>query len=254
MHLGVAAFQMEKRGIRTERGNINREIEVTNQKLRQLKARISKLQSWLKEEAANTEPPTLAEVIQGILSRREQSGKPGCYTAVNNLKAAAKMLNFLQENQIMDMDGLTEKMAGMFGEQREISEKLKPIDRRLKTLDGHISNAEKYLKYREVYGKYRRQPPKKQEAFYEAYRMELTHYEAAGRYLDGVMNGRTSIPLKAWKAEQEKLTAERKELSRRYLALKDEVKEAEHIRKGVYAILREENCKEQPTHKQDLDR
>ena len=254
VHLGVAAFQMEKRGIRTERGNINREIEVTNQKLRQLKARIFKLQSWLKEEAANTEPPTLAEVIQGILSRREQSGKPGCYTAVNNLKAAAKMLNFLQENQIMDMDGLTEKMAGMFGEQREISEKLKPIDRRLKTLEGHISNAEKYLKYREVYGKYRRQPPKKQEAFYEAYRMELTHYEAAGRYLDGVMNGRTGIPLKAWKAEHEKLTAERKELSRRYLALKDEVKEAEHIRKGVYAILREENCKEQPTHKQDLDR
>ena len=254
VHLGVAAFQMEKRGIRTERGNINREIEVTNQKLRQLKARISKLQSWLKEEAANTEPPTLAEVIQGILSRREQAGKPGYYSTVNNLKAAAKMLNFLQENQIVDMDGLTAKMAGMFGEQREISEKLKPIDRRLKALDGHISNAEKYLKYREVYGKYRRQPPKKQEAFYEAYRMELTHYEAAGRYLDGVMNGRTGIPLKAWKAEQEKLTAERKELSRRYLALKDEVKEAEQIRKGVYSILREENRKDQPTHKQDLNR
>ena len=84
------------------------------------------------------------------------------------------------------------------------------------------------MKYREVYGKYRRQPPKKQEAFYEAYRMELTHYEAAGRYLDGVMNGRTGIPLKAWKAEQ--------------------------IRKGVYAILREENRKEQLTHKHNLDR
>ena len=254
VHLGVAAFKMEKRGIRTERGNINREIEVTNQKLRQLKARISKLQSWLKEEAANTEPPTLAEVIQGILSRREQAGKPGYYSTVNNLKAAAKMLNFLQENQIMDMDGLTEKMAGMFGEQREISEKLKPIDRRLKTLDGHISNAEKYLKYRDVYRKYKQQKPKKQEAFYEAHRMELTHFEAAERYLNDVMNGRTGIPLKAWKAEQEKLTAERKQLSRRYAALKDEVKEAEQIRKGVHSILREENRKEQPAHKQDLDR
>ena len=42
--------------------------------------------------------------------------------------------------------------------------------------------------------------------------------------------------------------------ARRYLALKDEVKEAEQIRKGVYAILRKENRKEQPTHKQDLDR
>lgn len=254
VHLGVAAFQMDKRGIRTERGNLNREIEVKNQKQRQLKAHISKLQSWLKKEAANTEPPTLAEVIQGILSRREQTGKPGCYTAVNNLKAATKMLNFLQENQIMDMDGLTGKMAGMFKEQREISEKLKPIDRRLKTLDGHISNAERYLQYRDIYRKYKQQKPKKQEAFYEAHRMELTHFEAAERYLNDVMNGRTGIPLKAWKAEQEKLTAERKKLSRRYSTLKDEVKEAEQIRKGIYSILREENRKEQPAHKQDLER
>ena len=43
VHLGVAASAMEKRGIRTGRGDLNREIEVTNQKLRQLKARISKI-------------------------------------------------------------------------------------------------------------------------------------------------------------------------------------------------------------------
>ncbi|MFR0844187.1 MAG: hypothetical protein ACLSH2_06720 [Oscillospiraceae bacterium] len=115
-----------------------------------------------------------------------------------------------------------------------------------------IFQTPKYLKYREVYGKYRRQPPKKQEAFYEAYRMELTHYEAAGRYLDGVMNGRTGIPLKAWKAEQEKLTAERKELSRRYLALKDESKG----KRSRYGMAFTRSCgrrkpqKKQPTHKQ----
>ena len=58
-----------------ERVDLNREIEVTNQKLRQLKAHISKLQSWLKEETENTEPPTLADYIQGILSRKVQAGK-----------------------------------------------------------------------------------------------------------------------------------------------------------------------------------
>ena len=35
---------------------------------------------------------------------------------------------------------------------------------------------------------------------------------------------------------------------------KTEVKEAEQIRKGVYAILWEKNRNAQPTHKQDLDR
>ena len=65
---------MEKRSIHTERGDFNREIEVTNKRLRQLKARISKLQNWLKEETENTEPPTLADYIQSILSRKAQAG------------------------------------------------------------------------------------------------------------------------------------------------------------------------------------
>ena len=75
IHLGVAASQMEKRGIRTERGNINREIEVTNQALRQLRARIDKLQNWAKTEAANAEPTTLADVIQDILYRQAERDK-----------------------------------------------------------------------------------------------------------------------------------------------------------------------------------
>ncbi len=71
--------------------------------MRQLKARISKLQSWLKEESENTEPPTLADYIQGILSRKAQTGKLGYSQSLYNLKDAAKMLNFLQANNIMDM-------------------------------------------------------------------------------------------------------------------------------------------------------
>jgi len=36
------------------------------------------------------------------------------------------------------------------------------------------------------------------------------------------------------------LTAERKQLDRDYYALKDEIKEAEQIRKSVYSIVRQE--------------
>ena len=142
----------------------------------------------------------------------------------------------------------------MYGKQRGIAEKLKPIDRRLKTLDEHISNAEKYFQYRDIYRKYKQQKPKKQGAFYESHRMELTHYEAAERYLDAVMNGKTGIPLKAWKAERDKLNGEKKELTRQYYALKDEVKEVEQIRRNVYRILREENGIEQPIREYEFDR
>ena len=239
VHLGVAASAMEKRGIRTERGDLNREIEVTNQKLRQLKARISKLQDWLKEEQENTEPPTLADYIQGILSRKAQAGKPGYSQSLYNLKDAAKMLNFLQANSIMDMAGLDEKFKSMIGEQLDIQGKLKPVERRLGTLKKHLEQADIYFKC------------KGKKPLTEAEQLLFT---TAKDYLKGVMNGKTTIPTKAWKEEYTKLTAERKTLNQRYLALKEEVKEAEKIRKSVYSILRQEQREQQPHRKQDMER
>ena len=133
---------MEKRGIRTERGDLNREIKVTNQKLRQLKARIAKLQKWLKEEQENTEPPTRADLLQGILTRRAREGKSQTSQSIYNLKDAAKMLNFLQANNIMDMMGLDEKFKTMIGEQLDIQGKLKPAERRLATLKKYLEQAD----------------------------------------------------------------------------------------------------------------
>ena len=76
---------------------------------------------------------------------------------------------------------------------------------------------------------------------------------AAKDYLKGVMNSKTIIPTKTWKEEYTKLTAKRKALNQRYLTLKEEVKEAEKIRKGVYSILRQEQ-RGQPRRAQDMER
>lgn len=236
VHLGVAASAMEKRGIRTERGDLNREIEITNQKLRQLKARISKLQKWLKEEQANTEPSTLADYIRGILSRRAQEGKSQVSQSLYNLKDAAKMLNFLQANNIMDTAGLDEKFKSMIGEQLDIQGKLKPVERRLATLKKHIEQSDIYFKY------------KGKKKLTEA---EQILFTAAKDYLKGVMNGKTTIPTKTWKTEYAKLTNQRNALNQRYLVLKEEVKEAEQIRKSVYSILRQA---QQPHKAQDIER
>ena len=149
----------------------------------------------MKEEAENTEPPTLADYIQGILSRKAQTGKSGYSQSLYNLKDAAKMLNFLQ--------------------------------------------ADIYFKYKE------------KKPLTEA---EQILFTTAKDYLKGVMNGKTTIPTKAWKDEYTKLTAERKTLNQRYLALKEEVKEAEKIRKSVYSILRQEQREQQPRRKQDMER
>ena len=57
-----------------------------------------------------------------------------------------------------------------------------------------------------------------------------------------------------WKAERDKLSGEKKLLTQQYYTLKDEVKEVEQIRRNVYSILREENGREQPTRKHEVER
>jgi cell division protein FtsL len=54
--------------------------------------------------------------------------------------------------------------------------------------------------------------------------------------------------------ERGKLTAERKRLDYDYSTLKNEVKEAEQIRKSIYSILRQEQRERQPHRAKDIDR
>ena len=51
VHLGPAASQMEKRGIRTDKGKVNRQIAADNKLLKEIKARITRLYRWSKDEA-----------------------------------------------------------------------------------------------------------------------------------------------------------------------------------------------------------
>jgi len=136
------------------------------------------------------------------------------------------------------MAGLEEKVKDMYGRQFDIRDKLKPIERRLKVLDEHIKQADIYLAH------------KGKKARTEA---EGILFTAAGKYLKGVMNGKTTLPTKAWRAECDKLTAERNRLNGEYVSLKDEVKEVEQIRKNVDTIMREETQRTQPKRTHDME-
>jgi len=73
IHLGVAAHQMEQKGIATDRGNHNREIGFINRQIEKLKEQIRKLTDWLKRELLTPTPepakvPTAEEQIKELLS------------------------------------------------------------------------------------------------------------------------------------------------------------------------------------------
>ena len=55
LHLGPAASQMEKRGIRTDKREVNLQIAADNKLLKEIKARITRLYNWSKAEAEKPE-------------------------------------------------------------------------------------------------------------------------------------------------------------------------------------------------------
>ena len=47
---GVAACQMEKKGIATEKGELNRNIQKANRLIREIRAQVSKLKEWIADQ------------------------------------------------------------------------------------------------------------------------------------------------------------------------------------------------------------
>ena len=268
IHMGSAAMQMERRGIRTERGDRNREIDVTNQQIRQLRARINHLQKWIAEEAANTEPPTLADVLDEIFTRQGQS-------ALTRLKNGAEVFNFLHCNKIYNMEDLEKKVSAMHGKVNSVRTDLKKAERRMDTLKEHIRHSVNFKDYRKLKARYdelyslhttackitgfgaERKAQKALDAaneYYEAHRSELAMFNNAQQYLRDVLQGRFDPkklpPITRWRDELVAKSAEKETLYTEYYALKDETAKVEKIQRSVTKIMRAER---QPTRAQGIE-
>ena len=114
VHMGVAATQMERKGIVTEKGEKNRQIREQNRLLKEVKRRIAGLEKWVKEKSAekdsqsinpfhsvpihSPQPPTLLELLNTAM---QQAGQPNSrYGKIRDLKTFAKAVSFLQVNNI----------------------------------------------------------------------------------------------------------------------------------------------------------
>ena len=250
IHLGVAAFQMEKRGIATERGNLNRKIEVTNQQLRQVRARIRKAKNWLYSQPI-TNAPSMVSVMSSIADSKNLNSR---WKKISDLKTQAKVLIFLQSNNITDMEHLVDKVTQMNEEFYEVSNKIKAVERRLDTLTQHLAQYENYKQHKAVYEKYKSLDPKKRDVFYDKHSEKIELFKDSQQYLNAVMNGKTTVPNKSWQAEHKKLTADKFSLCEDFYKLKEEIRSVEVLRRGAENLMREEvpDRKIKRTHEAEL--
>jgi septal ring factor EnvC (AmiA/AmiB activator) len=236
VNLGVAAMQMERRGVQTELGNRNREIVERNKQLKQMKARIRKLEDWAKAE--REKPPTLWEVFSNI-SKREDGKTLTNSQHIANVKLMADTLNFIDKYGIETLEDMTAAVQNLRDKHNEIKLQNAKDARRWGVLDEHIKHGENYGKHRAVYDKWRKmkEGSLRSDKYYDKHRDEITAFAAAHNYLTRVLNGNKKIPLENWKREFANLQT-RYSLAKTELdSLAKEIKSVETIRRNAEAVM-----------------
>jgi len=187
IHEGPAVRAMERRGIRTEKGDFNRWVRATNKMMDLVQEHLDSLTDWigvLQSELDAPRPKSLAKVMNSYYDQRN-AGAYSQRAKVNNLKEMSQMLIYLQENNIATLDDarmmVQEYNATFAGMQSD----LKAKGEQLKELRKLLTYADTAAKLRPIYGEYRNIRFDKQKAKFKAeHEPELKKYFAARRELE----------------------------------------------------------------------
>ncbi len=258
VHMGVAACQMEKKGIATEKGELNRAIRKSNRLIKEIRVQIGNLKEWIAGllaawETAPRKPqppksPNLANLLMRYLSvQREKSRK---YSqswqhqhAADELKTISQAANYLAEHGISTLDELDASLSSVSDEAFSIREGMKTAEQRMKELQKLIENGENYLQYKPIHAELKKLKngwTNKRDKYEEAHRAELTLWNAASRYLHANLTDTKTLPISEWKQEYADLKAQRDTDYTKLKAARAEVAELQKIRKCVDIALKAE--------------
>jgi len=269
VHIGVAASQMEKKGIATERGELNRSIKAANRLLRDIKAQIGKLKEWLLDvfkakESLCAEPPQpkstdLSTLLFRYLDIQKANGRKYSQSwqqqhSADELKAISKAVNLLSEKGIYTLEELDAALSIVHDKASEIRSAMKPREARIKQLQKLIEQAQNFQKTQPIHDEYKQIRWKgKQEEFAEAHRADLAVWDAANRYLRANLPDMKLTP-KAWQTELAALTAENEAEYARLKAQREEVTELQKVRRYVDVALKADAPQKAKTKHHDIDR
>ena len=113
VHEGATVRAMEKKGIRTEKGEFNRWIKATNAVIRDIKKKIALLFDWIAEakaELAKPQAPDLVSLLNAYYTQR----RAGAYSQkgkVSNLKEMNETFNYLRANGIYSLEDLESRVS-----------------------------------------------------------------------------------------------------------------------------------------------
>ena len=151
------------------------------------------------------------------------------------LKEAARTLNYLTENNLLQYADLEKKVEDVHSSYDRIGKELKGVEARLREVQPLIKNISNYQRLKPVYDAF--QKAKDKPGFKAKHEAELVIFEAARSTLLA-MQGDEKLPsMKTLQAEQQRLLEEQQRLYDERAKLKKEVKQIETIKSNVDTFL-----------------
>lgn len=234
VHMGPAVAQMERRGIQTNIGNLNRDIRAANRILRSIRKTIRLLREWIFAllearrrliEELNAEPPTLSGLLQKYVPHQTEA------------------IAFLNEHHIQTAEDLEHTLQETESCVTLTSAKMKNAEKRLRTISDILRANETREKHKDVHDEFMKIWWRgRKEKYKEKHKTELDAFNRAFRYLKKV-GVELPIDTQALHHEYAKLKLSHEELADDIKSMKRDLVQLNVIRLCMYELIEQQGAK-----------
>ena len=155
VHEGAAVRQMEKRGIQTNIGNLNREIRAANRLMKSIRQLIQNLKGWITElgekrkellaQKAAEEATLLPNLLMKYMEIRKEERKDWTRAGQNrgtsqDLKAVSEALSYLRQKGLSTVEDLEAFLESSGKSAADYRNQMKPKEARSKVIDGILAS------------------------------------------------------------------------------------------------------------------
>ena len=266
VHMGPAVSQMEKRGIQTNIGNLNREIKAANSLMQSIRQLIQNLKGWITElgekrkellaQKAAEEATLLPNLLMKYMEIRKEERKDWTRAGQNrgtsqDLKAVSEALSYLRRKGLSTVEDLEAFLEASGKSATNYRNQMKLKEARSKVIDGILAARTDCKECKPVYEKYKKIFFKKIKEKFKQEHPEVARYEKATAYLAKHPDDKDSTKKKL-QQEQEKLVSEIAELKVPLSEVQEDLKKLRDIRYWVRKAIPGTEESKEPPKKQPL--
>ena len=252
VHLGPAAHQMEKRGIETFLGNLNRDIRAANSLMQSIRSAIRGLQRWIADLSVQKQllldalekakEPTLSDLLVDFFNLRNEqrsdwSGKAKLKCTVRDFEEVKRAVDYLKAHSLNTIEDLDTAISNLNQTAAPLRRQLKQNENRMRAIAQIKDAAAVHAKLKPIHDTFIKKSFKlTKDAYAAQHKDELESFNKAVRTLMK-LNGSTAVDVSALDAEFSALQSSSAELRTQLETLQPDISALKNIRKYIDMVL-----------------